>query len=175
MFVNPNLAASAAPPIMQVQRWVRETPLREGLALINLSQAAPAGPPPESLRRRLSQAMLDEPAAHLYGPVLGNAALRAAIAGRWSADYGAAIVPEQVAITAGCNQAFCVAVATACAPGEAVMLPYPWYFNHRMWLDMSGIECIPLPCGAGMLPDLDAARAAATRSGGRPRCAPSCW
>ena len=119
MLLNPNLAATAAPPIMEVQRWVRDTPLRNGLPLINLSQAAPAGPPPESLRRRLAQAMLDEPAAHLYGPVLGNPALRAAIAARWSADYGAAIAPEQVAITAGCNQAFCVAVATACGPGDA--------------------------------------------------------
>lgn len=165
MHLNPNLAAVAAPPIMEVQRWLRETRLPDGLPLINLSQAAPAGPPPESLRRRLAEAMLDEPAAHLYGPVLGNAELRAAIAGRWSADYGAAIAPEQVAITAGCNQAFCVAVATACAPGDAVMLPWPWYFNHRMWLETSGIECIPLACGAGMLPDLEAARAAITGPG----------
>jgi aspartate/methionine/tyrosine aminotransferase len=96
--------------------------------------------------------------------VLGNGDLRAAIARRWSAAYDAVIGPDQVAVTAGCNQAFCVAVATACAPGDAVMLPWPWYFNHKMWLDMSGIACVPLPCGAGMLPDLDAARAAMTPS-----------
>ncbi len=103
---------------------------------------------------------MDEPAAHLYGPVLGNPGLRTAIARRWSSCYDAAIGPEQVAVTAGCNQAFCVAVATACAPGDAVMLPWPWYFNHKMWLDISGIDCIPLPCGEGMLPDLGAARRA---------------
>ena len=161
MPLNPLLAATAAPPIMQVQRWVRETTLPPGLPLINLSQAAPARPPPPALRRRLAEAM-EEPATHLYGPVLGNAPLRAAIARRWSQAYGAAIAPGQVAITAGCNQAFCVAIATACAPGDAVMLPFPWYFNHRMWLAMSGVDCIPLPCGEGMLPDLAAARAAIT-------------
>jgi aspartate/methionine/tyrosine aminotransferase len=32
-----------------------------------------------------------------------------------------------------------------------------------MWLDMSAVRCVPLPCGDGMLPDLDAARAAITR------------
>ena len=85
MPLNPSLAATAAPPIMEVQRWVRETTLPAGLPLINLSQAAPAGPPPEGLRRQLADAMLNEPAAHLYGPVLGNAPLRAAIARRWSA------------------------------------------------------------------------------------------
>jgi aspartate/methionine/tyrosine aminotransferase len=162
MRLNPDLAATAAPPIMEVQRWVRETPLAPGLPLINLSQAAPAGPPPDSLRRHLAEAMMEDPAAHLYGPVLGNTALREAIARRWSADYGGEIAPGQVAVTAGCNQAFCVAVATACGPGDAVMLPYPWYFNHAMWLRMSGIGCVPLACGEGMLPDIEAARAAMT-------------
>ena len=46
--------------------------------------------------------------------------------------------PSEVAITAGCNQAFCAAIATLAAPGDEVMLPVPWYFNHKMWLDMSG-------------------------------------
>lgn len=162
MHVNPNLVATAAPPIMEVRRWLRETKLRPDLPLIDLSQAAPAGPPPESLRRHLAAAVMTEPAAHLYGPVLGNPALRAAIAARWSADYGAGIAPEEVAVTAGCNQAFCVALATACGPGDSVMLPYPWYFNHRMWPEMSGIGCVPLPCGPGMLPDIEAARTALT-------------
>lgn len=162
MPISPTLAAVASPPIMEVQRWVRETVLPPGRGLINLSQAAPAGAPPESLRRRLAQAVMEEEAAHLYGPVLGNPDLRAAVARRWSACYDAPIGPEQVAITAGCNQAFCVAVATACKPGDAVMLPWPWYFNHKMWLDISGVACIPLPCGPGMLPDLDAARRAMT-------------
>ncbi len=97
--------------------------------------------------------MLTEDRAHHYGPVLGNDDLRAEIASRWSALYGGEIAPENTAITAGCNQAFCVAVQTACAPGDAVMLPFPWYFNHKMWLDMAGIDCVPLPCGDDMLPD----------------------
>ena len=42
------------------------------------------------------------------------------------------------------------------------MLPVPWYFNHKMWLDMAGLETVPLPCGDGMLPDPDAARARMT-------------
>ena len=42
------------------------------------------------------------------------------------------------------------------------MLPVPWYFNHKMWLDITGLETVPLPCGPGMLPDPDAARARMT-------------
>ena len=103
-----------------------------------------------------------EPEAHLYGPVLGLPALRSEIAWRWSAAYGGDIRPDEVAITAGCNQAFCTTIATLAAPGDAVLLPVPWYFNHKMWLDISGIETVPVPCDASMHPDPEAARKAIT-------------
>jgi aspartate/methionine/tyrosine aminotransferase len=49
-------------------------------------------------------------------------------------------------------------MATLAGPGDAVLLPVPWYFNHKMWLDMVGIAAVPLPCGPDMAPDPDAAR-----------------
>ena len=68
----------------------------------------------------------------------------------------------QVAITSGCNQAFCAAIATLAGAGDAVILPTPWYFNHEMWLRMSGIDAVPLPTGPGLLPDPDRAAALIT-------------
>ncbi len=155
---NPHLAETAAPPVMEARRWLSETRLPEGLPLLNLSQAAPVDPPPERLRRAMAAALADGAEAHLYGAVLGDAALRQRIAEDWSEIYAAPIAPAEVAVTAGCNQAFCAAVATLCAPGDAVLLPVPWYFNHKMWLDMSGVRAVPVPCGPGLLPDLAAAR-----------------
>lgn len=146
------LTSTMSPPIMEVQQWVRETDLPDGLDLMNLSQAAPVGAPPEALRAHLAEAMLSNEAAHFYGPVLGNADLRGEIAAQWSAAYNGEISPAQVAITAGCNQAFCTAIATACEPGDEVILPYPWYFNHKMWLDMAGVTCVPVSCDDRMLP-----------------------
>ncbi|MEO1494766.1 MAG: aminotransferase [Pseudomonadota bacterium] len=160
--VNPNLTGTQPSPIMEVQGWLRDAKLPGDLPLIDLSQAAPAEPPPEVLRQHMADALMSQPGAHFYGPVLGNRALRGEIAKRWSTRYDTHIVAYNVAVTAGCNQAFCVAVATACKPGDAVMLPYPWYFNHKMWLDMAGIDCVPLPVDADMLPDLAAAKAAMT-------------
>jgi aspartate/methionine/tyrosine aminotransferase len=55
--------------------------------------------------------------------------------------------------------AFCAAMATIAGAGDAVLLPTPWYFNHKMWLDLMGIDAVPLPCGPDMAPDPDAARA----------------
>ena len=159
--LNPTLARVCAPPVMEARRWLAETPLPQGRSLLNLSQAAPVDPPPEALRAAMAAA-LDRPDTHLYGPVLGDEPLRAAIAAHWSALYGGAIAPGQVAVTAGCNQAFCAALATLAGPGDAVLLAVPWYFNHRMWLDMAGVDAVPLPCDGAMLPDPEAARAAIT-------------
>ena len=157
--INPVLAAALAPPVMEARRWVEGRRFPEDRPLLNLSQAAPADPPPEALRRAIAEAALERPEAHLYGPVLGDPALRAAIASRWSADYRGAVAAADVAVTSGCNQAFCAALATLAGPGDSVVLPTPWYFNHRMWLDMAGVETIPLPCGEDGLPDpADAAR-----------------
>jgi len=158
--LNPLLVGMAEPPIIAVTGWLNDVDLPPDRQLINLSQAAPIAPPPRALREHLAEAVVNRADAHLYGPVPGNPELRDEIAAQWSVLYGGVIVQGNVAITAGCNQAFCVAIATACAPGDIVMLPNPWYFNHRMWLDMTGIGCIPLGCDADMLPDLGVARAA---------------
>lgn len=157
--LNPAMAATEAPPVMEARRWLAEARLPAGLALLNVSQAAPVDPPPEGLRRAMAEAVLDAPEAHLYGPVLGLPALRQAVAARWSAAYGGPVAAAQVAITAGCNMAFCAALATLAGAGDEVILPSPWYFNHAMWLKMQGVRTLPLPCGEGMLPDPAAAAA----------------
>jgi aspartate/methionine/tyrosine aminotransferase len=154
---SPLIRATAPPPVMEARRWVAGLDFLDR-PLLNLSQAAPVEPPPEPLREAMAE-MVREADTHLYGPVLGLPALRSEIAWRWSAAYGGEIHPDDVAITSGCNQAFCAAIATLAAPGDAVMLPVPWYFNHKMWLDMAGIATVPLPCRPDMTPDPDAARA----------------
>lgn len=159
---NPAMAATFAPPVMEARRWLAEARLPEGMALMNVSQAAPMAPPPDGLRAALAETILSNPAAHLYGPVLGLPELRAELAAQMSRQYGGDVTPDQIAITAGCNQAFAAVMATLAGPGDAVILPTPWYFNHRMWLEMSGVAAQPLPTGQGLLPDPDAADALIT-------------
>ena len=119
--LNPAFAETFAPPVMEARRWLAETPQPAGRAILNVSQAAPIDPPPEALRRVMAEAALNDPAAHLYGPVLGLPELRAEVAAQRSAAYGGAIGPGDVAITQGCNQAFCAALATVAGAGEAVL------------------------------------------------------
>jgi aspartate/methionine/tyrosine aminotransferase len=160
--LNPAMAATEPPPVMEARRWLDGVTFPPDRPLINVSQAAPVDPPPLALRQAIAEAALNDPAAHLYGPVLGLPALRAEIAAQWSAAYGGRIKPNQVAITQGCNQAFTAIMSTLAGAGDEIILPTPWYFNHKMWLDMAGVTTVPLPTGAGLLPDPEQAASSIT-------------
>lgn len=155
--LNPAMAGTEPPPVMEARRWLQGVVFPPERPLLNVSQAAPVESPPLGLRQALAEAALNDPQAHLYGPVLGLPALRAEIAAQWSASYGGTIRDTQVAITQGCNQAFCAVLATLAGAGDEVILPTPWYFNHKMWLDMQGVRTVPLPAGAGLVPEAEAA------------------
>ncbi len=159
---NPLIAATFPPPVMEARRWLEGVEFAPDRPLINVSQAAPMEPPPRALRKAIAEIALGDPGAHLYGPVLGLPELRAEIARQWSRAYAGEIAESQVAICSGCNQAFTAAITTLAGKGDEVLLPTPWYFNHKMHLDMAGIRAVPLPAGPDMLPDPDRARAAIT-------------
>ena len=150
--VNPFIANTFAPPVMEARNWLLETKLPKNLKLMNLSQAAPIDPPPKEIRQAIANAALNEPQAHLYGPVLGNDDLRSELSKNWQKIYNAAIKNNNVGITSGCNQAFCATIATIASPGDNIIIPSPWYFNHKMWLDMAAIETNVLPVEDNMLP-----------------------
>ena len=158
----PRTATTFAPPVMEARRWLAESTLPAGTDLINVSQAAPVDPPTEALRREIARVAVEEPQAHLYGPVLGLPALREEVAAQWLTAYGGNITPAHVAITSGCNEAFCATIATLVAEGDEVLLPVPWYFNHKMALDMIGAVAVPLPTDVALLPDIAAAEALIT-------------
>ncbi|WP_435259380.1 aminotransferase [Thioclava sp. FR2] len=160
--LNPAMAATEAPPVMEARRWIQGVTFPADRPLINVSQAAPVDPPPLALRQAIADAALTNDAAHLYGPVLGLPALRAEISAQWSKAYGGTVTPDQVAITQGCNQAFTSVLSTLAGAGDEVILPTPWYFNHKMWLDMQGITTVPLDTGVTLIPDPQAATALIT-------------
>ncbi|MDM7930507.1 aminotransferase [Tabrizicola sp.] len=161
--LNPAIAATDPPPVMEARRWLQGVTFPADRPLINVSQAAPVESPPLGLRQAIADAALNDPNAHLYGPVLGLPALREEIAVQWSAAYGGTIDPAQVAITQGCNQAFTAIMATLAGPGDEVILPTPWYFNHKMWLDMTSVTAVALDAGPTLIPSAAEAQALITQ------------
>ncbi len=155
-------AATFPPPVMEARRWLDGVSFPTDRPLINVSQAAPVDPPPLALRQAMAEFAVNEDSAHLYGPVLGNDDLRTGLAVQIGRHYGSHISTDQIAITSGCNQAFSAAISAITDEGDEVILPTPWYFNHKMWLDMAGVKAVDLPTGDDLLPDPEKARALIT-------------
>jgi len=150
MRTNPAISAVEAPPIAEATTWLKPGPRNR--PVINLCQAVPSYPPAEAMQEAIGRFARDE-ATSLYTDILGVPELRESLAAHMSADYGGRVVVEDVAITAGCNQAFAAAVMALAGPGDNVVLSAPYYFNHQMWLDMLRVEVRHLACRSpGLVP-----------------------
>jgi aspartate/methionine/tyrosine aminotransferase len=117
----------------------------QGADVINLGQGVPGFPPVagaiEEARRGL-----EEPSVHVYSGDAGLLSLRRALSSWLAKHEGPVSNPEtELVITAGANQGFLLTVLTLLGPGDKVLLPSPFYFNHEMSLRIIGAEPIEVP------------------------------
>lgn len=144
-----------APPIAQVFEWFGQLSQEQQGKVLDVSQAVPSYPPAQPLTDFLAEAVR-APDTSVYSDILGLPILRVALAKHMSGDYAAAVDTSQVAITAGCNQAFCVVMNALARAGDEVILVVPYYFNHVMWLQAQGIRPVycEVPADAAGVPDV---------------------
>jgi aspartate/methionine/tyrosine aminotransferase len=163
--ISPHLLATDPPALTGLMARARE--LAAGGELINLAQAVVDYPPPmefiEEVRR-----VAGDPAVHRYTPDPGLPALRAMLARHVAGRYGLDSDPESgLIVTPGANQACFSALAAVLEPGDEVIIPTPWYFNHAMTVQMLGgvVRPVPTSPGDGHLPDpAQVARAVSPRT-----------
>jgi len=157
--LNSWVTGVIAPPIPAAHAWAARYDGSRG-PMLDLCQAVPGYPPHPEILDHLAAAARD-PASAKYGLINGDLALREAYAAQVSGVYGGTVRPDQVAITAGCNQAFFLTMLTIARAGDTVLLPTPWFWNHQQTCEMLGIEARGLPCSAdsGFVPDPDQAEA----------------
>lgn len=129
--------------------------------LLDLAQAAPQYPPAPEVVEHVLAVARDAHGAE-YTEIAGLPRLREAFAAELSTAYRGRISPDQVVVTAGCNQAFCLAVSALAGPGDEVVLALPYYFNHDMWLRLNGIKPVYLEPGPQLVPDVETAQALIT-------------
>ena len=160
--LSPRIRATFAAPIPTAKAWATRYDGRAG-PTIDLTQAVPGYPTHPDLAKRLAEGAAS-PVQARYGTIDGDEPLRATLAADINRVYGAALRAEDVAITAGANLAFTMALTVLCGIGDQVMLPVPWYFNNAMAVSMQGLETLPLPCRAedAFVPDPDRAAALVT-------------
>jgi aspartate/methionine/tyrosine aminotransferase len=137
---SSRLAAVQTPVIPVVGRWIAETP-----GTISLGQGVVSyGPPPEAVEaaRRFGSTLAD----HRYGPVEGLPALVEAIDGKLARENGVRVRgSSRIVVTAGGNLAFVNAILAVTDPGDEVILPSPYYFNHEMAIVIAGGRAVPVP------------------------------
>lgn len=143
--MNSTVGSVVEPPIAEAKAWARSWSGTGDNRLLDLAQAVPSYPPAQSLREHLAaRTSLFETAQ--YTPITGIAPLREALSQHTCEVYGTSFVTgANVLITAGCNQAFCLSLMALARAGDEVILPLPYYFNHQMWLDATGVSAKHLP------------------------------
>ena len=149
--------AIQAPIVAVVGDWIRQTP-----GTISLGQGVVHYGPPAAAIDAV-RAALGEPAIHEYQPVAGLAALRERIAAKLADENGIDVAQgTEVMVTAGGNMAFMHAVMATTEPGDEVILPTPFYFNHEMAIEMAGCRAVRVPTDGRYQLRVDAIAAAIT-------------
>ncbi len=133
-----------SPIIPVIGAMIRETP-----GTISLGQGVVHYGPPQAAVDAVRDALGSPEASRLlhgYGDGSGYAPLVQAIAAKLKAENGIDVAQgSRVMVTAGANMAFMHAVLAITAPGDEVILPVPFYFNHEMAVEMAGCRVVRVP------------------------------
>ena len=151
--------AVQAPVVPIVGDLIRQVP-----GTISLGQGVVHYQPPREASEAVTSALAGgDSAIHEYQQGTGLPDLVAAITAKLHAENGIDLDRgSHVAVTAGANMAFMHAVLATTVPGDEVILPVPFYFNHEMAVDMGGCRAVKVPTDDRYQPRVDAIRAAIT-------------
>jgi aspartate/methionine/tyrosine aminotransferase len=139
MHISGRIQSVQSPMIPVIGEMIRATP-----GAISLGQGVVSyGPPARAAEYAARFAAGDD---HKYHPVAGIAPLLDAIAAKHRAENhfdpsaGRAIV-----VTAGGNMGFMSAVLAIADPGDEIILPTPYYFNHEMAIAIANCKAVLVP------------------------------
>src|SRR5438876_3633264 len=146
-----------APIVQVIGDLIREVP-----GTISLGQGVVHfGPPPAAIA--VAAAAMSNPDTHEYQDGFGNRALVGAIEEKLSRDNGIDVARgSRVMVTAGGNMAFVHAILAITRPGDEVILPVPFYFNHEMAIQMAGCTPVRVPTDDSYQLDVEAVGRAIT-------------
>jgi aspartate/methionine/tyrosine aminotransferase len=138
--VPTRMDAVQDPVIAVIGALIRETP-----GTISLGQGVVHYGPPR-LAIDAVRAALDDPATHEYNDGAGLPALVDAVATKLVRENGIDVSQgSRIMVTAGANMAFMHAVLAITSPGDEIVLPVPFYFNHEMAIEMAGCRVVRVP------------------------------
>jgi aminotransferase len=141
----PDRIQSISPPAIETINSHAERLEREGARVISLGQGVPDFPTVSGAMDAARQA-LEDPSTSIYSPDAGLLRLREALSAALAEEHGIEVDPKtEIIITAGANQAFMLALLTLLEPGDRVLLPSPFYFDHEMAIRIVGGVPVEVP------------------------------
>ena len=158
-FAQAVRAAAIQPPVIPiVGEWTRDNP-----GTLSLGQGVVGWGPPEVAYEGIDR-FRENPDNHKYQLAQGIPPLLDLIGEKLQAENGIALHPlERIFVTAGANMAFINAVLAITDPGDEIILPAPYYFNHEMAVTMLGCKPLIAPTLDNHQLDLIALRSAITK------------
>ena len=132
---------------------------------ISLGQGVVAYPPPRDASEAARQ-FGAAPTEHRYGPVEGLPSLIDGLRDKLARENCVPVEPaSRLVVTAGSNMGFINALLAIADPGDEIILPVPFYFNHEMAVVMANATPVLVPTTHDYQLDLDAiAKAITTRT-----------
>ena len=123
------------PVIPIVGEWTRDNP-----GTISLGQGVVSWGPPPVVYEALGK-FREDPSNQKYKLVQGIPELLDAIEQKLARDNSIVVdALQQVVVTAGANMGFMNAILAITDPGDEVILPAPYYFNHEMAVRIAGCQ-----------------------------------
>jgi len=153
------LKAVQTPIIPVITDLIRAHPGTISLGQGVVNYGPPSGAAKETMR------FLDEPANNKYQGVSGIPPLRERIIQKLASENCIDVGETHgngLMVTAGGNQAFLNVVLGILDPGDEVILPVPYYFNHEMAITMANARPVLAPTGGDYQLDLGTLHAAIT-------------
>lgn len=127
------------PVIPIVAGWIRENP-----GTLSLGQGVAYFDPPPEIHQSILAA-LEHSSIHAYGRYDGHEKFIELIHQKLLGENRIQVHHSHVVVTAGANMAFSHAINAVADPGEEVILPAPYYFNHHMALTQAGLHAVTVP------------------------------
>jgi aspartate/methionine/tyrosine aminotransferase len=118
-------------------------------------------PPPETFDR--VPEFLANPDNHKYKAVEGIPPLLETLKNKLKTDNNIEINDDNcLLVTAGGNMAFFNAILAITSPGDEIILPTPYYFNHEMAIAISSCHAVLVPTDENYQLNIEAIKAAIT-------------
>ncbi len=142
------LAANPAQRIEQVQSPVIPV-VAEWIAAhagtISLGQGVVHYAAPPAVAQAVAAAVGSDARLDRYGFVGGLPELRERIAHKVTTENGCDLSGREIVFTSGSNMGFLNAVLAITDPGDEIILPGPYYFNHHMAIEIAGCRAVVVP------------------------------